>query len=182
MSNTALLVIDLQNDYFETGKWPLKGINQATDNAAKLITEFRQRNDHVIHIRHEFESDDAPFFVAGSEGAQIHSLVAPDSKETVVVKHQVNAFLNTELKSVLDAKGITNLVIIGAMTHNCVEAATRAASDFGYQCTVIHDACATHDLEFNGATVAAEEVQTAVMAALGFAYATISSTQEFLQQ
>jgi nicotinamidase-related amidase len=66
------------------------------------------------------------------------------------------------------------------MSHMCVDAATRAASDFGYKVTVIHDACATHDQDFNGVKVPAAQVHAAFMAGLAFAYATLKSTDEFL--
>ncbi|HYF85752.1 MAG TPA: hypothetical protein VD964_04990, partial [Azospirillum sp.] len=57
---------------------------------------------------------------------------------------------------------------------------TRAAVDFGYKATVVHDACASRDLAFGGITVPAAHVHAAFMAALGFAYATLPSTDEFL--
>ena len=100
--------------------------------------------------------------------------------EPVVLKHFVNSFRETELKSILDEHGIKELVVVGSMSHMCVDGITRAAADFGYTVTVIHDACATRDLEFNGVTVPAAQVHAAFMAALAFAYASVVSTDEFL--
>ena len=82
----------------------------------------------------------------------------------------------------LDEHGIEETVIIGAMSHMCIDATARAASDYGYKVTVVHDACATRDLEFNGQTVPAAQVQTALMSALGFAYAKIMTTDEYLAE
>ncbi|EXF91422.1 isochorismatase [Pseudomonas fluorescens HK44] len=180
MAKQALIVVDIQNDYFPQGKWPLVGTDAAADNAARVIRAFRDVGDQVVHIRHEFTSDTAPFFTPGSEGAQLHPKVRNHSHEPVVLKHFVNAFRETELESILDQHGIDNLVIVGSMSHMCIDGAARAAADLGYGVTVIHDACATRDLEFNGMTVPAAQVHAAFMSALGFAYATVVSTDDYL--
>ena len=106
MSKRALILIDIQNDYFASGKWSLEGMDGATANAARVLAAARQAGDKVIHVRHEFESADAPFFVPGSAGANIHPQVQPLASEVVVLKHQVNAFLGTDLKAQLDAAGL----------------------------------------------------------------------------
>ena len=180
MAKQALIVVDIQNDYFPQGKWPLVGADAAADNAVRLIKAFRDAGDSVVHIRHEFTSEDAPFFTPNSEGAKLHPKVLNRADEPVVLKHFVNSFRETELKSILDEQGIKELVVVGSMSHMCVDGITRAAADFGYTVTVIHDACATRDLEFNGVTVPAAQVHAAFMAALAFAYASVVSTNEFL--
>lgn len=180
MARQALIVIDIQNDYFAGGKWPLVGVEAAADNAARLIQAFRHRSAPVVHIRHEFGSDDAAFFTPGSVGAQLHAKVRNQGDEPVVLKHFVNAFRETELQAILQQREIEELVIVGNMSHMCVEGTARAAADLGYPVRVIHDACATLDLEFNGQRVPAAQVQGAVMAALAFAYASVQSTEEFL--
>ncbi|MDF9775377.1 nicotinamidase-related amidase [Pseudomonas baetica] len=162
------------------GKWPLVGADAAADNAARLIKAFRDAGDSVVHIRHEFTSEDAPFFTPNSEGAKLHPKVLNRADEPVVLKHFVNSFRETGLKSILDEQDIKELVIVGSMSHMCIDGITRAAADFGYKVTVIHDACATRDLEFNGVTVPAAQAHAAFMAALAFAYASVVSTDEFL--
>ena len=180
MSKRALILIDIQNDYFEGGKWTLEGMDSATANAARVLSAARKAGDKVIHVRHEFGSDDAPFFAPGSTGAQLHPKVLNRPEEPVVLKHFVNSFRETELKSILDEQGIKELVVVGSMSHMCVDGITRAAADFGYSVTVIHDACATRDLEFNGVAVPAAQVHAAFMASLAFAYANVVSADEFL--
>jgi nicotinamidase-related amidase len=180
MSKSALIVVDIQNDYFPGGKWPLVGVDAAADNAARIINATRDAGDLVVHIRHEFTSDEAPFFTPNSEGAKLHPKVLNQPNEPVVLKHFVNSFRETELKQILDQHGIEELVVVGAMSHMCVDGVTRAAADMGYKVKVIHDACASRDLAFNGTTVPAAHVHAAFMAALGFAYAEVISTQELL--
>lgn len=183
MSKTALVLIDFQNDYYSSypgAKWPLVGTEQAAANAALVLQKFRQQGDLVVHVRHEFVSEDAPFFRPGSEGAQIHQSVAALPTEPVVLKQQINSFKDTNLAQILQKAGIEKLVIVGAMSHMCIDAMTRAGKDFDYDSTVLHDACATLDLEFNGVKVPAAQVHAAFMAALSFAYAKVIDTTTYL--
>jgi nicotinamidase-related amidase len=178
--NRALVLIDIQNDYFPGGKWALDGIELAADNAAKVLASARAAGDLVVHVRHEFTTADAPFFAPGSEGARIHPKVRGLDGEPVVLKHHVNSFRETDLKAILDRHGIEEVVICGAMSHMCVDAGTRAASDLGYKCVVVHDACATRDQEFEGTVVPAADVHAAFMAALRFGYAKLVTTEEYV--
>lgn len=182
MPKRALILIDIQNDYFADGKWPLSGMDLAADNAAQLLAAARKAGDLVVHVRHEFPADAAPFFAPGSEGAQIHPKVRSLASESVVLKHHVNSFLETDLKAILDRHEVEEVVICGAMSHMCVDAGTRAASDLGYRTVVVHDACATRDQEFSGRVVPAADVHAAFMAALGFGYARLVSTEEYLAE
>ena len=183
MSNTALLLIDLQNDYystFEGAKWPLAGTEKASKNAAKLLEKFREQGLPVVHVRHEFPTDEAPFFLPNSTGAHIHQSVAALDNEPVVLKSQINSFRDTNLKQILDELKVEKLVVVGAMSHMCVDAGVRAAVDLGFECHVAHDACATLDLEFNGQVVPAEQVHNAFMAALSFGYCNVDTTENLL--
>ena len=179
MSSTALIVVDIQNDYFPGGKWPLVGADDAADNAGKVIEAARDAGDMIVFIRHESGAD-APFFTPGSDGAKLHPKVLNLENEPVVLKHFPNSFRETGLQALLEDKGIEDLVIIGSMSHMCIDATTRAAADPGYKVKVIHDACASRDLEFEGSVVPAAHVHAAFMSALGFAYAEVLSTKTYL--
>lgn len=173
MSKRAVIAIDIQNDYFPSGKFTLAGIENAASAAGKVLAAAREKGDLVIHVRHEFADPAAPFFNPGTQGAEIHPSARPIEGETVITKNFVNAFRNTDLKSVLDRNGIESVVIVGAMSHMCIDAATRAAADLGYKTTVINDACATRDLEFGGVVTPAAQVQAAMMASFAFGYAEV---------
>ncbi len=180
MSKRAILVVDLQNEYLPTGKLPLAEIERALANAARVIAAARAGRELVVHVRHESASADAPYFVPGTTGVAIHASVAPLANEPVVVKNYPNSFLGTNLKTLLDEKGIEAVTVIGAMSHMCIDASTRAASDFGYKAVVVHDACATRDLEFCGQIVPAAQVHAAFMAALASGYAAVAATDDYL--
>lgn len=178
--NTALMVIDIQNDYFPGGRMALDGMDAAAMHCQALLKNFRARQAPVFIVQHLFNTPNPPFFAPDTHGAELHHSVAPAARDRVIVKHAVNCFLGTELLQELHRAGAGNLVICGAMSHMCVDAAVRAASDFGFPCTLAHDACATRALEFNGVTVPAEHVHAAYLAALSGAYARVVSTAEIL--
>lgn len=180
MPRAALLLIDVQNDYFPGGRFPLVGMEAAAQNCANLLEFCRGKGLPLVHVRHEELSAGATFFLPGSEGAKINPVVAPATGETVVLKHFPNAFRETALKEILDREKIDSLVIVGAMTLMCVDATARAAFDFGYRCTVVHDACAARALDFNGMKIPAPHVHGAFLAALAMGYAEVKSTREVL--
>ena len=177
MSRRAIIVVDLQKDYLESGKFPLAGIDAAVEVAAQLAQEARQRGDLVINVRHEGPAE-SPFFVAGSEGAEFIPAMTPKDGETVVVKLFPNSFRETTLDNVLRSANVDEVVIVGAMSHMCIDATARAAADLGYKVSVVSDACATRDLEFNGEAVPAAKVHAAFMSALAFGYAQVVSADE----
>jgi nicotinamidase-related amidase len=180
MSNRALILVDIQNDYFAGGAFPLDGIDAASANAARVLEAARRNGDRIIHIQHQALSPEAGFFVPGTEGVEINAVVRPAESETVVVKNYPNSFRATPLKEILETAGIEDVVIVGAMSHMCIAATGRAAADFGYRTTVIHDACATRALEFGGVVTPSAQVHAANMAALAFGYAKVVGTQEHL--
>ena len=176
----GLLIVDLQNDYFDGGALPLSGINEAADKAHELLTMFRDKGQPVFHIQHLSVRPGATFFVPDTDGAKIHPSVQPLEGESVTQKNFPNSFRDTDLLNTLKHSGVDELVICGAMSHMCIDATTRAAFDYGFSCTVIADACATRDLEFNGEKIPAAQVHAAFMAALAVPYADVVLTADLL--
>ena len=177
---SALILIDIQNDYFPGGAMELVGMTQAAANAQKLLAAWRQARRPIFHIQHLTLGPGATFFRPDTPGVEINERVRPLPGEALIQKHYPNAFRDTDLKEALKRTDAADLVIAGAMSHMCVDATTRAAFDFGFKCTVIHDACATRDLAFEGLTIPAPQVHGAFMAALGMRYARVMSIKDFL--
>jgi nicotinamidase-related amidase len=180
-NQTALLIIDIQNDYFEGGTNPLSGSLQASLNAKKILDGFRAKHMPVIHIQHISTRPGSTFFLPGTFGADIHLHVQPWDNEKVIEKHFPNSFRETGLHSILTENQIRNLVICGMMTHMCVDASVRAAKDYGFNCTLISDACATKNLEIQGQSVKAADVHNSFLAALGYFYASVKTASELLE-
>ena len=177
---TALILIDIQNDYFPGGAMELVGCAAAAQQARTLLDAFRERQLPVFHVRHIAARPGSTFFLPDTAGAEIHELVAPQPGEMVLVKHFPNSFRDTGLLLALEESSVDNLVICGMMTLMCVDATVRAAFDFGLSCTVAGDACATKALLFNGDEIPAKEVHGAFLAALGGVYAQVSTVREVL--
>ena len=179
LDDAALIVIDIQAFYFPEGMVPLKGPEAAAKQAARVIAAFRAAGRPVIHVQHLPKDVDTPDPTGIQEQYRIHADVLPAKGEIVVGKHHANSFRDTELLAILRELGVETLVVTGMQTHMCVEAAVRAAADFGFEVTVIHDACATRDLEFDGTTVPASQVHAAALAAMSGSYAQVVSAGEF---
>ncbi|MBI5252275.1 MAG: cysteine hydrolase [Desulfomonile tiedjei] len=176
----ALLLIDIQNDYFPGGSMEVEGSTEASMRATELLAVFRKKNLPVIHVQHVSIRPGATFFLPGTRGIEIHENALPAEGETVIQKNYPNTFRNTPLLEHLRIKNIRHLVIIGMMTHMCVDATTRAAFDYGLQCTVVYDACATRALSFGDKLVSADQVHAAFLAALNGIYANVVSTQALM--
>jgi nicotinamidase-related amidase len=174
----ALLVIDIQNDYFPGGLMPLEGMEAAAGKAASLLAEFRRRDWPRFHVQHVSTRAGATFFLPGTPGVGIHDSVCPAEDEPIVVKHFPNAFRETLLFDELWQANAAELVVCGAMSNMCIDAATRHAVDFGFPTTVIHDACAARALAFGERKVPAAEVHAAFMAALTV-YARVCTLEEW---
>ncbi len=178
MGATALLLVDIQNDYFPNGAMELAGSVEAGRRAGVLLAEFRRKGLPVIHIQHVAARAGATFFLPETLGLEIHEFVSPKNGEPVFRKHYPNSFRETPLLEYLRDRKITDLVIAGMMTHMCIDTTIRAAADLGFACRLAHDACATRALSFNGASVSAGDVQTAYLAALNGLFAQVLSVDE----
>jgi nicotinamidase-related amidase len=174
----ALLLIDIQNDYFPGGAMELVNSSLAAVKAGKLLQAFRQRTLPIIHIQHVSLRPGATFFLPDTVGVQIRESVAPVGGETVFQKYYPNSFRETPLLGHLRDRQVSQLVIAGMMTHMCVDSTTRAAADLGFQCVLAHDACATRAISFGSATISAEDVHVAFLAALNGLFARVLSAEE----
>src|SRR5688500_4993166 len=128
MPDTALVVIDIQNDYFSGGAMELEGAEAAGAKAGEALAHFRAQKLPVIHVRHLSVRPGATFFLPGTRGAEIHDSVKPAGGETVIEKNFPNSFRETQLKAALERHGVKNLVVAGMMTHMCVDASVRQAA------------------------------------------------------
>ena len=184
-NQTALLMIDIQNDYFPGGTMELSAANEAAEKAGEVLSFFRNNEMPVIHIQHIGVQEGATFFLPDTKGAEIHQSVTPLETEKVIIKNFPNSFRETELLEYLKEKSISNLVICGMMTDVCVSSTTRAAMDFGFHNTIITDAVTTRDRDLNGKTIPAQQVTESFLAglnALGGLYAALETSESYIKQ
>jgi nicotinamidase-related amidase len=174
----ALVIVDIQNDYFPGGANPLDGPEAAAANAARLLGRFRASGEPIVHLKHVWDAPDATFMRPGTPGVEIHDSVTPEGSEPVLEKEFPNGFVGTSLEADLRSAGAEEIVVCGMMTSMCVDATARAAADLGFTVTVAHDACATMPLSFGGVDVPAPSVHAAFLAALADGYASVVPTDD----
>ena len=176
----ALVLIDIQQDYFPNGRMEVVGAVEASQAAKMLLEHFRKKNLPIVHIQHIAARPNATFLLPNTDGIDFHESVKPLHNEKVLKKHFPNSFRDTDLQEYLLSKEIKELVICGMMSHMCIDATTRAAFDMGYTCMVAHDACGTRNMAFNGIDISAKHVHASYMAALGAFFAKVSSAEEII--
>jgi nicotinamidase-related amidase len=181
-SDTALVVIDIQNFYFEGGLLPLTRPVEAAEQARRVLDAFRAKHLTVVHVQHVPQSVAIVDGVPADAQYRIRPVVAPAAGEKVITKRHANSFRETDLLDYLRARGIKKLVIVGMQTQMCVEAAARAAADLGFEVTVVHDACAARPLEFGGHTALAIDVHTTALATIANGYGRVLSVDELLKE
>jgi nicotinamidase-related amidase len=174
----AYLIIDVQRDYFPGGAYPLVAPEAAAQAARRVLDAFRASGETILHLKHVWDAPDAAFMRPGTEGIEIHPLVAPAAGEQVIEKTEPNGFIGTPLESTLREAGIDSLVVAGMMSSMCVDATVRAAVDLGFKATVVHDACAAPDLTYEGMQIPGLSVHGAFMAALADGYATLVGSED----
>jgi len=172
--HTALVVIDLQNDFCADDGYtrrvtqrdvsacqavvePISRLTASAGRAGVLSVWIRADYDprHLpapILTKRKATGKDIPYCVAGSWGAEFYR-IAPDSRDIVVTKHRHSAFSGTELDNLLRDRRIESLVIVGVQTHVCVESTLRDASARGYYVVVPRDAVGSHTHDLHEATL-----------------------------
>jgi nicotinamidase-related amidase len=175
MSN-ALLIVDVQNDYFPQGRMELRESVAAMRKIKGVIERFRAEGKPVVYVQHVSEREGAGFFLPGTDGVEIHAEIAPRAGDDVVVKHYPNSFRETGLHELLRRKGVDGLTIVGMMTHMCVDTTVRAAFDLGFKIELLEDCCATRDLRRGDAVIPAHVVQQAYMASLDGVFCSVRTS------
>lgn len=179
--DTGLVIVDFQNEYFGSaeGKIPCPDIDEAAKRGGEILASFREKDRPIIHVKHiaDLESSGG-MFEAGKHGAEIHDSVKPIDGEPVLEKHRPCSFHNTKLEEILRKAGVKNLVVIGAMTHMCVNDTARSAMNLGFATTVVDDACTTMDIARGDAKIDAKTMHTAALGQMEWIGAIISKAED----
>lgn len=175
----CLLIIDIQNDYFPGGKMELYKANEAANKAAKVLMNCRMADLPIIFVQHIADTNSS-FFTPDSHGVELHDLIRPLPTEQILQKNYPNAFRGTSLLEILHKNQISEIIFCGMMTHMCIDTSVRAAYDLGFECTLISDACATKELEFDNILVHAKEVQTSYLSAIDGTFAKVVKAKEMI--
>ena len=165
----ALIVIDVQNDYFPSGKFPLWNADKTLTHIELAIANAIKNKVEIIHVQHIANPDNgiSPFFNEGTEGVEIHPRIldaAPDAP--IVIKRHADSFYDTNLEDILQAKGVQELIICGMMTQNCVTHTAISKAAEKYQVSILADCCTTLDEMIHGIALSAISSRVALKQSL----------------
>lgn len=180
---TALLVIDVQNEYFAGGRMPIPDGEAALAQTRRLVDFADAHQIPVIHVQHVLPAG-APLFAEGSRTVQFHPQMQPRQGEQVIAKDNVSVFAGASgpvLEQALKAAGIDTLIIAGLQTHACVAGAARDAAPKGLTVIVSSDATASRDLDLHdGSRVGHASLHAAALASIEDTYGSVLSTDQIL--
>jgi nicotinamidase-related amidase len=177
---TVLLLIDLQKG-IDHPSWGSRNNPQAEQNVGRLLSLWRENQMPIIHVRHVSRSSESPYR-DGQPGVEFKDAAQPYPDEPVVTKHVCTAFIGTDLETRLRDLGAENVVIVGVITNNSVEATARVCGDLGFRTIVVSDATFTFGRkDYSGRMRSAEEVHAMSLANLDGEYARICTTGQILE-
>lgn len=181
-NNTALLLIDVQRGFDETSFWGRARNNpDAEQKMEKLLACWRKYQLPVIHIKHDSVNPASPLR-PDQEGNQIRAEVAPQAGEKVYGKRVNSAFIGTDLEAYLRKEGINSLVLCGMTTDHCVSTTARMGANLGIEVTVVEDATATFDRDFQDKHFRAEDIHQYHLLSLQNEFAEIVSSDQLLER
>lgn len=138
----ALIVIDIQNDYFPGGAFTLENAEEACKGAGEAIEQAKRDGWLVVGVQH-VNSPDAPAFKPDTEGVKTHSAIAAALGEApMVVKSEADSFFKTNLEQIVRDAGITDLYLTGMMTQHCVTHTALSPQARGMNVHIIAKGCA----------------------------------------
>lgn len=177
---TALVVIDIQNEYF-TGKLPIPDGLAVVRNANRLIALADKHGMPVFHIQ-QWSAPARPLFTQDTVMAEFHPELLRAAHHVTIRKTFASSFASTDLHQQLQARGVKTLILSGLMTNNCVAATAFDAVANGYRAIIGSDASATRDIDaWDGGTVNYKDLHRAVLTGMSDAIAEIRSTSEILE-
>ncbi|KAL7313582.1 hypothetical protein PS15m_007316 [Mucor circinelloides] len=179
----ALIIVDVQNDYFPGGGLPTWRPEETAVEIKKILDKFRQDGKEVIHVAHHITPEMEkvlPIMRKGTPGAEIHESVKPLSTEKVIYKNYSDSFVATDLKEYLLSKGVDTVIVVGMMIHNCVNATAYSGTDEGFKTIVVAEAVNTFDQEIFGEVIPAETIWKSFLAGIKFAYAEVKRVDDIL--
>lgn len=180
--SSALVLIDIQQDYFTPDKLPIPDGERMLAEALRLRSWARNKGLRVVHIQQISPNPAAPIFALNSPGAAIHPALTPLADETVITKTLPSSFDRTPLDATLKSWGVTTLILAGLMTHMCVETTARGALPLGYAVIVAAQACASRDLPAASGQglLTHQDVHQHALAALADRFADVMETDAIL--
>ncbi len=183
MTSRALIVIDVQNEYFG-GALPVTDPppERSLANIGRAMDAARERGLPVIVVRHSEHDEESEIFRPGSHAWELHPDVERRPRDHLVEKTLPGSFTATALRDILAGAGVDRVTVTGYMTHMCVDTTARQAAHRGLAVEILSDATGTLALENSGGSATGEELHRATLVAQGQFFADVLSTEEWLER
>jgi nicotinamidase-related amidase len=175
----VLLPVDMQRA-FDGPPWPRRWNDRVDENGIALLKQWRKAGRPIVHVRHDSIVEGSSL-APGSDGNKFRPGFEPLEGEPLVTKSVNSAFIGTDLDLRLRRLGARHIVTFGISTDMCVSTTVRTGANMGWDMVLAADACDCFDLpDGKGGTIAAETVQAAHIATLGFEFCRVVSTKELV--
>lgn len=179
LDRAVLLPIDMQRA-FDALSWPRRWNSKVDQNGLSLLRKWREAGRPIIHVRHDSVTEGSTL-APGSDGNRFRPGFEPRDGEPLVTKSVNSAFIGTDLDLRLRRLGARHVVAFGISTDMCVSTTIRTGANMGWDMLLAADSCDCFDLpDGKGGTIAAEDIQAAHVATLGFEFCRVVSTAELL--
>lgn len=176
----ALLIIDVQNEYF-TGLLPVIYPHNSSSNIVRAINAATDAHIPIVMVQHTATAKGAKAFVKGTEGWELHESVKHAKTAHAIEKTMASSFVGTDLEEWLRQNGINTVVISGYMTQHCCDTTARYAHHLGFNVEFLSDATGTLAFENKGGKATAEELHRATLVEQAFRFSNVMSTQEWVE-
>ncbi len=161
----ALLVIDVQNEYFEGGQFPITHPHTHLENVLRAMDAATGAEVPVVVVQHAFTRPEMPFFRRGTPGWELHPEVASRPRDHRVEKDLPGSFTGTDLEEWLRGRGIDTVTVAGYMSHMCCDTTARQAAHRGLKVEFLSDATGTLPVKNSAGEVTAEELHRSTLCA-----------------
>lgn len=175
----ALLVIDVQNEYF-TGILPVTYPPDSLDKILQAIDGAIAKGVSVVFVQHTDPSTDAPGYRKGTPTWELHPEIAKRKPDHLVEKNYPGSFTGTDLEAWLRINGVDTVTISGYMTHICCDTTARQAFHLDFGVEFLSDATGTLSITNDGGAASGEELQRAVLVAQAMCFSKVLKTSDWI--
>jgi nicotinamidase-related amidase len=181
MPKRALIVIDVQNEYFD-GALPISDPPSETSlaNVGRAMDAATASGVPVVVVRHGEADPGSEIFRKGTHAWELHPEVERRARDHLIDKRLPGSFTDTPLETILADAGVDTVAITGYMTHMCVDTTSRQAAHLGLGVEILSDATGTLPLENTGGIASGEELHRSTLVAQGQFFADVVTTDEWL--
>ncbi|HEY3992378.1 MAG TPA: cysteine hydrolase family protein [Ktedonobacteraceae bacterium] len=175
----ALLVIDVQNEYF-TGKLPVSYPQGSLEQIIRAMNAAHEANTPIVLIQHSAPQADSATFRRGSNAWELHPSITQQPHAVLIEKTLPGSFTGTQLEAWLRERDIETVVISGYMTQMCCDTTARQALHLGFGVEFLSDATGTLAFQNSAGAVTAEELHRAILVTQQIRFSEVLSTQQWI--